>query len=122
MVGATPRPDVCDVYYVDEATVNRVKAEMIDDTVAHRLAETFDVLGDPTRVRIIYALLKAELCVCDLSALLGASQSAISHQLRILRNLRLVKFRKEGKVVFYSLDDDHIQRLVSDGLAHVEES
>jgi ArsR family transcriptional regulator len=122
MVAANAKSDVCDIYCVDEASVSRVRAEMLDETVSRRLAEIFDALGDPTRVRIIYALLKAELCVCDLSALLGASQSAISHQLRILRNLRLVKFRREGKIIFYSLDDNHIERLVSDGLAHVEES
>lgn len=121
MIDVNPKGDMCEIEYIDQATVNRVKAEMIGDTLAQRLAETFDALGDPTRVRIIYALLKAELCVCDLSALLGMSQSAISHQLRVLRNLRLVKYRKDGKIVFYSLDDDHIQRLVSDGLAHVEE-
>lgn len=121
MIDAKQRGDLCDVHYVDEATVNQVRRAMIPDNIARLLAETFDVLGDPTRVRIIYALLKAELCVCDLSALLGISQSAISHQLRVLRNLRLVKYRKEGKIVFYSLDDDHIQRLLSEGLAHVEE-
>jgi ArsR family transcriptional regulator len=122
MVAAISKPDVCDIYCVDEVAVNRVRSEMLGDTVALRLAEIFNALSDPTRVRIIYALLKAELCVCDLSALLGASQSAISHQLRILRNLRLVKFRREGKIVYYSLDDSHIERLVSDGLAHVAES
>jgi ArsR family transcriptional regulator len=122
MVAAISKPDVCDIYCVDEVAVNRVRSEMLGDTVALRLAEIFNALSDPTRVRIIYALLKAELCVCDLPALLGASQSAISHQLRILRNLRLVKFRREGKIVYYSLDDSHIERLVSDGLAHVAES
>lgn len=121
MVDVNTRGDVCEMHYVDEAAVSRVRAEMISDSVAQRLAETFDVLGDPTRMRIIYALLKEELCVCDLSALLGMSQSAISHQLRVLRNLRLVKFRKDGKIVFYSLDDGHIQNLLSEGLAHVEE-
>ncbi|MBI4317340.1 MAG: helix-turn-helix transcriptional regulator [Chloroflexi bacterium] len=95
---------------------------MVSDAVAQSLAETFSVLGDPTRVRIIYALLKAEMCVCDLSALLGISQSATSHQLRVLRNLRLVKYRKDGKIVYYSLDDHHIQDLISEGLAHVQET
>ena len=121
MIDVDGRGDVCETHYVNEAAVNRVRARMLPDTVAQRLAETFDVLGDPTRMRIIYALLTEELCVCDLSALLGMSQSAISHQLRVLRNLRLVKYRKDRKIVYYSLDDDHIKSLLSEGLAHVEE-
>lgn len=122
MIEINSRADVCEVHYVDEAAVNKVRQVMVSDAVAQSLAETFSVLGDPTRVRIIYALLKAEMCVCDLSALLGISQSATSHQLRVLRNLRLVKYRKDGKIVYYSLDDHHIQDLISEGLAHVQET
>lgn len=84
-----------------------------------KLAEIFKNLGDPTRVKIIHALAQTELCVCDLAELLMMTQSAISHQLRILRNNRLVKYRKEGRTVFYSLDDDHIMFIFKQGLAHV---
>jgi DNA-binding transcriptional ArsR family regulator len=89
------------------------------DQVVNRLAATFKVLGDPTRTRIVFALSQQELCVGDISSLLGLSMSAISHQLRVLRNFELVKVRKEGKMVFYSLDDMHIENLVAEGLRHV---
>jgi DNA-binding transcriptional ArsR family regulator len=85
------------------------------------LAETFKILGDPTRVRIAFALSKEELCVCDISNLLDVSQSAVSHSLRTLRQMKLVRFRKEGKIAYYSLDDDHITRLLDEGFRHVEE-
>lgn len=86
------------------------------------LAETFRVLGDPTRVRILDALSRAELCVCDVATLLGLSESAVSHQLRLLRGMRLVRPRREGRMVFYSLDDQHITSLFAQGLGHVEET
>jgi ArsR family transcriptional regulator len=86
------------------------------------LAETFRALGDPTRVRILDSLSKAELCVCDIAALLGLSESAVSHQLRLLRSLRLVRSRRAGRLVFYALDDDHITRLLAQGLEHVAEA
>jgi DNA-binding transcriptional ArsR family regulator len=91
----------------------------IDDLTAIRLAETFGALSDPTRVRIVSLLADAELCVCDLAAALGMSQSATSHQLRTLRNLRLVRRRREGRHIFYTLDDEHIVDLFRRGLAHV---
>ena len=94
---------------------------MKSDKIIFRLAAVFKVLGDPTRTKIISALLKEELCVCDLTALIGTSQSAISHSLRILRNMNLVKYRKEGKMAYYSLDDDHISAILTAGLKHVEE-
>ena len=83
------------------------------------LSQTFKALGDPTRLRIIDALSKSELCVCDIAEILGMSQSAISHQLRVLRNLRLIKYRKEGKLAIYSLDDDHVLQLFNQGLEHI---
>ena len=86
------------------------------------LAETFKVLGDTTRVSILDILSKAELCVCDIAALLGLSESAVSHQLRLLRRMRLVRSRREGRRIFYALDDDHIVRLFQQGLRHVEEA
>ena len=85
------------------------------------LAELFKVFGDTTRVKIISALFEAEMCVCDIAELLGMTQSAISHQLRVLRQARLVKHRKEGKVVFYSLDDEHIKSIFNQGLEHILE-
>ncbi|WP_281876291.1 ArsR/SmtB family transcription factor [Geobacter hydrogenophilus] len=84
-----------------------------------RSAETFRVLGDPTRVRILQALCLEELCVCDIACLLGATKSAVSHQLRLLRSLRVVKFRKVGRVVYYSLDDSHVRNLLREGLNHI---
>ncbi|MBI2880400.1 MAG: helix-turn-helix transcriptional regulator [Candidatus Tectomicrobia bacterium] len=113
--------DVCEVEFVDEARVASVRSRLKPDPVFAALAETFKVLGDPTRTKILFALAQAELCVCDLSNLLGLSQSAASHQLRVLRNMRLVKYRKEGRMVYYSLDDRHIETLFAEGLKHVEE-
>ncbi|MEE9305381.1 MAG: metalloregulator ArsR/SmtB family transcription factor [bacterium] len=94
-------------------------ASMIDEATTLGLAEIFRALGDPTRVRILHALAASELCVCDLAAILGMSQSAVSHQLRLLRSLRLVRYRREGRMVYYALDDDHIEKLLAQGLDHV---
>ncbi|NLC37869.1 MAG: winged helix-turn-helix transcriptional regulator [Clostridia bacterium] len=109
----------CEESCIDEEAVAHAKKNQLTEQEVVKLAETFKVLGDPTRIRIIQALRQGELCVYDLSLVLEMSQSAISHQLRVLRNLRLVKFRKEGKVVYYSLDDDHITQLFDQGLDHV---
>lgn len=87
----------------------------------YRLAELFKIFGDPTRIRILYALSASELCVCDIAQLLGMSQSAISHQLRVLKQSHLVKFRREGKTIFYSLADTHVSTILNQGLEHVEE-
>lgn len=113
--------DVCEVKYVNEKQVKTIRKELVDDTAAHALAETFKVLSDPTRVKIIHVLSKAELCVCDLSALLGLHDPAVSHHLRLLRMLHLVKYRKEGRMAYYSLDDEHIEKLFWQGLEHVQE-
>jgi len=118
---ATQSEPVCAVTVVDREKIRRVSAALPSPEVVEDIAETFKVLGDPTRLRIILALLIDELCVCDLSELIGLSQSAISHQLRVLRNLKLVKFRKQGKMVYYSLDDDHIRNLVREASNHVRE-
>ncbi len=91
---------------------------LVDEATAAGLAETFQALADPSRIRLISALMNGEMCVFDLAALLGMSQSAVSHQLRLLRNLRLVKTRKSGRIVFYSLDDEHIRDLFQRGLEH----
>ncbi len=113
--------NICEIRYVDEARVKSVKEQMLKDEEVNGLSQVFSLLSDPTRIRIIFALSKKELCVCDLSNLLNLSISATSHQLRILKNARLVKYRKEGKMVFYSLDDRHISNLFNEGLKHIRE-
>jgi len=100
----------------DQAQV--AKEHLVDDTTAVGLAETFRAMADPTRIRMLSALMDGELCVIDLAALLGMTHSAISHQLRLLRTLHIVKNRKEGRIVYYSLDDDHIRDLFQRGLEH----
>ncbi|MBQ1705105.1 MAG: helix-turn-helix transcriptional regulator [Clostridia bacterium] len=94
---------------------------MPDDDRLYDLSEVFRVFGDSTRIRILYALFESELCVCDIAELLHLSQSAVSHQLRILKDAKLVKFRREGKRIAYSLDDDHVRSILSLGMEHVEE-
>jgi ArsR family transcriptional regulator len=113
--------DRCDCNVLHESVVKRVKKRMPGEESLFDLAELFKVFGDSTRVRIISALLFSEMCVCDIAALLDMSKSAVSHQLRVLRQSRLVKFRRDGKVVFYSLDDSHIGAIFRQGLAHVSE-
>lgn len=116
-----PALDACEVEFVDERKVRRVQKAMKLGEAINLLAETFKILGDATRIKIVFALSKEELCVCDLANLLGASQSAVSHSLRVLRQMRLVNFRKEGRTAFYSLDDEHIDHLLAEGFRHVEE-
>jgi len=114
-------PDHCDVHATDREAVLAAQASMKPDETMVLLAETFKALGDPVRAKILYALAHAELCVCDLAEIVGGSDSAVSHQLRILRGLRLVKHRREGRQVRYALADDHIRTLFAQGLEHVEE-
>ncbi|NLM97083.1 MAG: winged helix-turn-helix transcriptional regulator [Halanaerobiaceae bacterium] len=104
-----------------EINTDILGGDELEENIVFDLAELFKTIGDPTRIKILYTLSKEELCVCDLSEQLGMSLSAISHQLRILRAHKLVKFRKEGRSVFYSLDDDHVLCLFSQGLQHVLE-
>lgn len=113
--------DLCEVRCVDAPKVRRAQKAMKPADVVTTLAETFRVLGDPTRLRVVHALADHELCVCDLAAVLGVEQSVVSHSLRALRQMRLVRYRKEGKIAYYSLDDDHIASLVGEGFRHVEE-
>ncbi len=114
--------DVCDLIQIDLTRVRKLREALVDPDAVQGLADTFSALGDPTRVRILDALSHGELCVCDLAAVLRLSQSAVSHQLRLLRGLRLVRPRREGRVVFYDLDDQHIISLFKQTLQHVEES
>lgn len=104
-----------------EDVVKQVKNKIPKDEFIFDLAEFFKVFADSTRMKIIYALLEDELCVYDIANIVGTTQSAISHQLRILKQTKLVKFRKEGKVVYYSLDDEHISEIVKKGSEHIEE-
>jgi DNA-binding transcriptional ArsR family regulator len=116
------RTETCDVIHIHPAQLAALRSRLVGAEDAGELAETFRTLGDPTRVRMLDALSQSELCVCDLAALIGLSESAVSHQLRLLRNLRLVKSRREGRMVFYALDDRHIITLFRQGLRHVQEA
>ncbi|MDY3792344.1 MAG: metalloregulator ArsR/SmtB family transcription factor [Oscillospiraceae bacterium] len=106
---------------VHEDVVEKVKSQLPPDEILYDLAELFKVFGDTTRIRILYALFESELCVNDMAQLLGLSQTAVSHQLRVLKNNKLVRFRKEGKIVFYSLSDNHVRSIIEMGMEHVEE-
>ena len=116
-----PTSETCDVIHIHPAQLTTLRGRLVGQADAGELAETFRTLGDPTRVRMLDALAQSELCVCDLATLIGLSESAVSHQLRLLRNLRLVKARREGRMVFYALDDRHIITLFRQGLRHVQE-
>jgi DNA-binding transcriptional ArsR family regulator len=111
---------VCEQLCEHPETVCLAKAAMPPEEDARQVAETFKILGDPTRIKILQALSTRELCVCDLAAVVTMGQSAVSHQLRLLRGARLVKYRKEGKMVWYSLDDAHISLLLAQGFAHIQ--
>lgn len=111
----------CGFLCVHEDTVDQVLGQMPHDEQLYDLAELFKVFGDSTRIKILYALFEAELCVCDIAQLLGMSQSAISHQLQVLKKSKLVKYRREGKTVFYSLADSHVRTILGQGMEHVTE-
>ena len=113
--------EVCEANVIHQDVVAKVRENMQDEDPIYEVAELFKVFGDSTRARIICALTVSELCVCDLSCLLNMSQSAISHQLRALKNARLVSSRREGKTVFYALADDHVKTIIDQGLEHVSE-
>ena len=112
----------CEIQFVDQEKVKSVRQAMKSAEAVAALAETFKILGDQTRIKIAFALSREELCVCDMANLLGVSQSAVSHSLKTLRQMKLVKFRKQGKVAYYSLDDDHISSLLNLGFRHIEET
>ena len=112
--------DLCEDRFIDEERVCQAQAQLIDGFSAVRLSEVFKALSDPSRVRIISALMHTELCVYDLAAVLDMSQSAVSHQLRSLREMRLVRYRREGRHIYYQLDDEHIRDLFRRGLEHIE--
>ena len=122
MSGSRIASGECETLVVDTAAVVRASRSLADDELAKRAADIFSALADPTRLRIVQALVAEDLCVCDLAAVAGVSQSAVSHQLRILRDRDLVSFRREGKRAVYRLADDHVRTLLVQGLAHAREA
>ncbi len=110
-----------DIQCVYEDVVKKLNDNMPPDEILYDLAELFKVFGDSTRVKILYALFESELCVGDIAQLLGLTQTAVSHQLRVLKTNKLVRFRKDGKNVFYTLSDDHVRSIIEMGMEHVEE-
>lgn len=115
------KQDRCEVLEVHQEALKKLEEELPPEELLYDLAELFKVFGDSTRIKILYALFEAELCVCDIAQALGMTQTAVSHQLRVLKANKLVKFRKEGKNVFYSLDDDHVRRIIDQGMEHLGE-
>lgn len=113
--------DICLTSCVNRSRVERVINGLPEQKLLLGAAEIFKMLADPNRLRLLHALAQEEMCVCDLAALVEVSDSAVSHQLRLLRTARLVKFRREGKMVYYQLDDEHVERLLREGLRHAEE-
>ena len=111
----------CEYIHVHADIVKSVKEAMPEEESLYDLADFFKVFADSTRIKILYVLLQAEMCVCDIAQLLGATQSAISHQLRMLKQMKLVKYRRDGKTIFYSLSDEHIKNILSQGLEHISE-
>ena len=117
----TEYPEACEEHHVHPQLLEHVRMDMPDEERLYDLAELFKVFGDSTRIRILYVLFESELCVCDIAELLNMSQSAISHQLRILKQARLVRARREGKTVYYFLADDHVRAIIGQGMEHIEE-
>jgi len=111
----------CNCNIIHKEVIEKVNDALPADETLYDLAEFFKVFGDSTRIKIICALFESEMCVCDLAALLGVTQSAISHQLRTLKGARLVRYRRDGKVIYYSLDDEHIKHIFDEGLRHITE-
>jgi len=109
----------CDYLHAHDELIARVTENMPDEMMLYDLAELFKVFGDSTRIKILYVLFESEMCVCDIAQLLGISQSAVSHHLRVLKQSKLVKFRKDGKTVIYSLTDDHVRTIIDQGMEHV---
>ncbi|CCX81347.1 MULTISPECIES: ArsR/SmtB family transcription factor [Lachnospira] len=120
-VGRTEDAETCDAIEVHSDLLKIVNTTLPEETELYDLAELFKVFGDSTRIRILFVLFEAEVCVCDLAAALNMTQSAISHQLKILKQSKLVKSRREGKSVFYSLADGHVRTIIAQGREHIEE-
>lgn len=119
MISEKNNVPLCESNCIHEDVVNRVRENLPNDDLLIEASDFFKVLGDKTRIKILLALLDSEMCVCDIACLLDMSQSAISHQLRVLKNSNLVKNRKDGKVVYYSLDDEHVKEIIGQGIVHI---
>ena len=113
--------EVCEANVIHQDVVAKVRENMQDEDPIYEVAELFKVFGDTTRIRILYGLFEAEMCVCDIAEMLSLTPSAISHQLKLLKQFRLVKSRREGKTVYYSLADDHVRSIIDTGREHIEE-
>lgn len=111
----------CEYSHIHQEIVDKVERTMPEDEILYDLAELFKIFGDSTRIKILYVLFESEMCVCDIAKLLGMTQSAISHQLRALKQSKLVKYRREGKTVFYSLADGHVRTILGQGMEHIAE-
>ncbi len=111
----------CEYMHAHEDIIEKVKSQMPEEEELYDLAELYKVFADSTRIKILYVLFESEMCVCDIAQLLEMSQSAISHQLRVLKQSKLVKFRREGKTIFYSLADEHVRTIINQGIEHIEE-
>lgn len=111
----------CEYIHVHKDIVEKVEQNMPEEEMLYDLADFFKVFGDSTRIKILYVLLQSEMCVCDIAQTLGMTQSAISHQLRMLKQMKLVEYRREGKTVFYSLADSHIETIINQGMEHINE-
>ena len=121
MPGQNEPLDCCEENRIHQDILQKVQSDLPDDEILYDLAELFKVFGDSTRIKILYALFESEMCVCDIAQLLGMSQSAISHQLRALKQAKLVKNRRQGKLVGYSLADDHVKTILGMAKEHLEE-
>lgn len=113
--------ECCDFIHAHEEIVEKVRGQLPGEDTLYDLTELFRIFGDSTRIRILYVLFEAEMCVCDIASLLGMTQSAISHQLQVLKKSKLVKYRRQGKTVFYSLADAHVRAILGQGMEHVSE-
>src|SRR3989338_1479507 len=112
--------DVCRLFCYNKKKIDILKKSMLSPEKITTLTDIFKILSDATRTKILFALSKGELCVCDIAHVLGISISAVSHQLRLLRNLKLVKYRNEGRMAFYTLDNEHIMKLINEGIRHIK--
>ncbi|MDQ7828170.1 MAG: metalloregulator ArsR/SmtB family transcription factor [Armatimonadota bacterium] len=115
---ALRREGTCETYHVDEAKVRKVRRQLQDEGRFEAVARMFQVLADPTRAKLLFALAQEELCVCDLASIVARSRPAVSHQLRLLRDLKLVKYRRQGQMAYYALADEHVRHLIQEGLDH----
>lgn len=113
--------DICEVCEIHSEAAQRAAKAMPDDEILYDLAELYKVFGDSTRIKILYSLFDEELCVCDIAAVLGMTSSAVSHQLRVLKQAHLVRSRRDGKAIFYSLSDSHVRSIIGQGIEHIEE-